>query len=80
MERSDVPQVVGNGQLSTSHYSNGDRVVRKARIKVLGSRPTRLKVRENRRGTLKRMPGGVGGTAAKAAYPSRLAFEVPPLV
>lgn len=33
---------------------------------------TRVKVRENRRGTLKRMPGGVGGTAAKAAYLSRL--------
>jgi len=31
-----------------------------------------LKVRENRRGTLKRMPGGVGGTAANTAYPSRL--------
>jgi len=31
-----------------------------------------LIVRENRRGTLKRMPGGVGGTAANAAYLSRL--------
>ena len=36
-------------------------------------RSKRLNVRGNRRGTLKRMPGGVGGTAAKAAYPSRLA-------
>ena len=41
--------------------------------KVFGRDPKGLTVRENRRGTLKRMPGGVGGTAATTAYPSRLA-------
>lgn len=72
MECSDVPEMVGDGQLSTSHGCNGNRMVCKTRIEILISRPKGLKVRENRRGTLKRMPGGVGGTAAKAAYLSRL--------
>jgi hypothetical protein len=51
-------------------------MVRRTGAAVPGRDPTRLTVRENRRGTLKRMPGGVGGTAVKAAYPSRLAIEV----
>ena len=72
LECSTVPQVVGDGWLSTSVSSYGYRMVRNAKTEIFNSRSKRLKVRRNRRGTLKRMPGGVGGTAANAAYPSRL--------
>ena len=78
LECGTVPQVVGDGRLSTSVSSHGYRMVRKAKTEISSSRSKRLKVRRNRRGTLKRMPGGVGGTAAKAAYPSRLVLDVPP--
>ncbi|PTM10376.1 MAG: hypothetical protein DA408_16130, partial [Bacteroidetes bacterium] len=64
--------MVADGQLCASKESDGDRMIRSARVEILISCAARLKVRRNRLGTLKRMPGGVGGTAASAAYPSRL--------
>ena len=71
MERGQIPLMVGYDQTSDSMQSDGHKMVRRTRLEILGSNPKRLDVKGNRRGTLKRMPGGVGGTAAKAAYPSR---------